>query len=131
MTWAAADLTASWRNRRAALGSVAALVLGAFMVISWRQVPCWSSSITLWTHAAECTQDNILAHNGLGNAFLERGRPAEAAVEFREATRIDPTIPEIHNNLGVALAHSGHFDEGARRIPRSDPHRFRLPRRAQ
>ena len=45
--------------------------------------------------------------------LLERGNSAQAAVQAREAVRLNPADAEAHNLLGVALASQGQFAEAA------------------
>jgi tetratricopeptide (TPR) repeat protein len=52
-----------------------------------------------------------VAYDNLGNALQDLGKPAEAAVEYREAIRLQPDFPEAHNNLGVALQALGKLSE--------------------
>ena len=40
-----------------------------------------------------------------------QGKPAEAIHQYREAVRIDPSLAEAYNNLGVALMQIGKRDE--------------------
>jgi predicted O-linked N-acetylglucosamine transferase (SPINDLY family) len=54
------------------------------------------------------------ALNERGGALLSRGRAAEAAACFLKAAAIDPAIPELHFNLGLALRNQGDA-EGAER----------------
>ncbi|MBS1244996.1 MAG: Tetratricopeptide repeat, partial [Deltaproteobacteria bacterium] len=43
------------------------------------------------------------AHNSLGVALFRMSRTAEAAKEFREATRVFPSYVRAHFNLGLCL----------------------------
>jgi tetratricopeptide (TPR) repeat protein len=110
-TWAAADWTAQWRHRRAALGSVAAAILAVLAIVSFHQTSYWRNSITLWTHTLACTEDNAFAHNTLGNALLKEGRTEEAMAHYREAFRIDPAYAQAHYSLGIALLQQGRTEE--------------------
>ncbi|HEX4825865.1 MAG TPA: tetratricopeptide repeat protein [Candidatus Polarisedimenticolaceae bacterium] len=48
-------------------------------------------------------QDPATIHTNLGNALLLSGRPAEAAMEYRESLRLVPGDRETEANLKVAL----------------------------
>jgi protein O-mannosyl-transferase len=52
-----------------------------------------------------------VAHYGLGNTLLRKGRTSEAIDQFTEALRIDPHYAEAHNNLGYALLVTGRASE--------------------
>ncbi|MFN7987134.1 MAG: tetratricopeptide repeat protein [Thermoanaerobaculia bacterium] len=47
---------------------------------------------------------DFLAHNGLGVALMQAGRPAEAIAEFRECVRLRPDYEHGQANLERALA---------------------------
>ena len=61
----------------------------------------------LWSFAVERNPRAWLARNNLGKALLEERRAGEAAVQFREAARLEPDSPEAHANLGNCLAAEG------------------------
>ena len=75
--------------------------------------------------------NSVSAKQGMSTAsrilaarLLERGNPAAAAVQAREAVRFDPGSAEAHNLLGVALASQGVYAEAAqefRQTLRLDP----------
>jgi tetratricopeptide (TPR) repeat protein len=61
---------------------------------------------------------NVAANQGLATAarlraarLLERGNVTQAAVDAREALRLNPGDAEAHNIMGVALAAQGQLDE--------------------
>lgn len=43
------------------------------------------------------------AHNNLGRALQEMGRPEEAAAHYRHAPHVRRDFPEAHNTLGMAV----------------------------
>src|SRR5262245_9610779 len=47
------------------------------------------------------------AHVNLGNAFLQVGKIQDAVVEYEAALKIEPFLPEPHNNIGTILIRSG------------------------
>jgi tetratricopeptide (TPR) repeat protein len=51
------------------------------------------------------------AHNGLGNALKDKGRPDDAIAAYREAIRLEPDFAIAHNNLGNALIDKGRLDD--------------------
>ena len=111
LTWAAADLCAGWRHRRALLGVGAAAMLAALMVSARTQAAYWRNTETLWTHTLACTTGNAVAHNNLGEALLKMGRADEATVQFQAALQIRPNSAQAHNNLGSILAQKNEADE--------------------
>jgi tetratricopeptide (TPR) repeat protein len=58
--------------------------------------------------------DYAEAHNNLGLALTQAGRPGEAMPHLAAAARLKPGMAEPHNNLGIALARSGRPEEALR-----------------
>jgi tetratricopeptide (TPR) repeat protein len=95
-----------------ALGCVAGAILLGLLAAAWRQTRYWRDDLTLWSHTLDCTRDNFIAHNQLGNALVDQGQTEQGIAEFREALRIDPNFEQAHYNLGNALRARGEADAG-------------------
>lgn len=106
-TWTVAEWSEKWPWRRMAAGTVAFVILCTLLLAAYRQATYWRDNETLWTHALECTRDNSVAHNDLGNALLHDQRTDEAIAQYLDALRIDPALAEAHYNLGNALDRQG------------------------
>ena len=111
IAWGVPDLVARWSHRKIWLATLTTLLLSILMVVTWKQVRYWKSSITLYEHALEETSKNWLAHNNLGIALENQGRVDEAIDHYFEALRIKPGYTDAHNNLGVALEKQGFTNE--------------------
>lgn len=85
----AGSLAAGRAWRRAAAGLLAALVLVALTVTTWRQVGYWRNDLHLLIHALDVTEKNWFAHSNLGGAYIKRGRRDLAVFHFREAIRLN------------------------------------------
>ncbi len=110
-TWMVGDWSAAWKNRRALSGGLTAIVIGALLVLGYRQTSYWKDSQTLWTHALACNPDNFIARNGLGAALGQKGRFEESIAQYRKAVEIKPDFANARCNLGVALAQKGETEE--------------------
>lgn len=110
-TWAAAEWSAGWKNRRAIRGGLMAAVLGALLVLGYLQTSYWKDSQTLWTHALACNSGNFLARDNLGVALAESGHIEEAIAQYRKALEIKPDFASARSDLGVALARKGETEE--------------------
>jgi tetratricopeptide (TPR) repeat protein len=119
LTWAAADLCASWRHRRMALGGCSAILLMALIFCARAQTAYWQNSESLWTHTLACTSDNAVAHYSLGDALLQKGKRDEAIAHFQKALQIKPNYPEALNDLGGALLQKGRVDEAIAHFQRA------------
>jgi tetratricopeptide (TPR) repeat protein len=111
LTWAAADLSAGWRHRRLMLCGFSTVVLVALVFCARKQTSYWQNSGSLWTHALDCTHDNTVAHNNLGDILAQKGKVDEAIGHFREAIRLKPDYAEAHYNLGNVLFKKDQTDE--------------------
>jgi tetratricopeptide (TPR) repeat protein len=110
-TWAVGDWSAGWKHRRAALGGLMAVVIGALMVCAWIQTGYWKSSETLWTHTLACTTDNYLAYNNLAEALVQKGKVDEAITQYQKALQIKPDYADAHYNLAITFRRIGRADE--------------------
>jgi Flp pilus assembly protein TadD len=51
------------------------------------------------------------AHNNLGNALYEQGKPEAAEASYRRALALQPNLAGAHNNLGTLLYERDELDE--------------------
>lgn len=61
------------------------------------------AGIAALARAVELEPDDVPNRMRLGTELLARGAPDGAEEQFREILRLDPFIPSVWNNLGVAL----------------------------
>jgi Flp pilus assembly protein TadD len=92
------------------LAAVFALILGACLILTEKQLRFWRDSETLFAHTLAVTKNNDIAHVNLGVAFEQEGKSDEALAEYREAAKLAPTRYQIHNNLGNLLDTLGQPD---------------------
>jgi protein O-mannosyl-transferase len=64
-------------------------------------------AIACFERAIALRADYFEAHNNLGLALSQTGRPHEALPHLEVAIRLKPRSPEAHNNLGIALVGAG------------------------
>jgi protein O-mannosyl-transferase len=110
-TWAVGDWSMGWKQQRAVLGGLMAVVIGALMVCAGKQTAYWQNSETLWIHTLACTTGNYVAHNNLGTAVGQKGRMDEAITDYKKALQIKPDYADAHYNLAVVLRQEGRVDE--------------------
>ena len=105
------------RKRSFVLGSgVIAVVIFGLGFLTWRQAQVWHDPESVWNYVLSTTGESLFARNNLGNAFVARGRFAEAIDQFQRALQIDPNDADATYNLGNALAQQGSFEEAAKQL---------------
>jgi len=111
VTWAMAEWSARWKQRRLILGALMVITIGTLTACACNQTSYWRDSETLWNRALTCTSNNTIAHNNLGLVFFKRGNPEDAIAQFRMALDTRPGYLEARNNLGIALFQNHDMDE--------------------
>ena len=109
--WGAYELTRGWRHHVIALPVAGSVAIVLCMVLTRQQLGYWKDSEALFRHALEVTEDNYIAHNGLGVALYKKGQVDEAIGHYREAVRLEPNDSLARDNLGLALVTNGQIDE--------------------
>lgn len=99
LSWGLGELAA----RRPALAPASGVLLLACFACTWRQVGIWRDNVTLWEHALAVTDDNYMAHQLLGRALIQEGKPHEATEHFRQAVHIKPDDYIGRVNFGLYL----------------------------
>lgn len=67
----------------------------------------WDAAIEHLSQVIRNEPDNADAHNALGFAYAQRGRPNDAMKHLREALRLSPGHRSAHENLGTAYLRAG------------------------
>jgi len=115
IAWGCADIFIVQRPSRTFFLLLASLVV-ILAARTWVQAAYWKNSLTLFEHAIELDENNIIAHNNIGRALIEKGQVAEAVEHYRLALRYHPKYVSAHKNLGAALALQGQTDEAILRL---------------
>lgn len=124
VAWAGRELARRLAALRPALAALAAAALVGLAWGSLGQIAHWRDGYTLFSRALAATTGNYLAHQMLGDIQRERGAPAAAEGQYREALRLAPLSSGLHNRLGLALTSQGRLEEAAaeyREAARIDP----------
>jgi tetratricopeptide (TPR) repeat protein len=111
IAWGLPELLSKWPRRKPALGLSMVIVLTALGIGARQQTSYWRNSLTLFSHAIEVTQNNYVAYNGLGVAYIQLGRWQEAIEVLGQAIRIEPDYAVAHTNLGVSYKGLGRYQD--------------------
>jgi Flp pilus assembly protein TadD len=79
--------------------------------LSWQRTSVWKDDLSLWADTARKTPASPLAWNGLGMAYVGRGRDDDAARAFVQALVIDPNYELALNNIGALYNSTGKIAE--------------------
>jgi hypothetical protein len=110
VAWGGQHLVRKWPGWQGLSVLLAAIIITALSVATWRQLGYWRDNISLYRHTLRVTTDNDLIHYNLGMTLARDGYLDAAIREYREAIRIQPRHFGAHNNLGIALAGKGELD---------------------
>jgi protein O-mannosyl-transferase len=106
VVWGATDLAATLRLPKPVPAAVAAAVVVALGAAAFVQTGYWRTSETLYRHAIAVTPRNHIAHDSLGNVFLNDrtvNRIDEAIDEFTAAIADNDKYVLAYSNLSHAL----------------------------
>ncbi|MGA2788802.1 MAG: tetratricopeptide repeat protein, partial [Verrucomicrobiota bacterium] len=111
VVWGGYELTRSWRHQAMALAVAGGAAIIVCLGLTRQQIGYWTDDETLFRHAFAVTEDNFIALDNLGSAFLDKGQVDEAISQFQEGIRLEPDYAILHYNLGNALVKKDQTDE--------------------
>lgn len=79
--------------------------------LSWRHESTYANSETIWVDTLQKNPKSLIAHNNLGNIFLERKEYQRALPHYQAAVAGDPDFPEANYNLALTLVRLGRVDD--------------------
>ena len=92
--------------------AVAVLIVVSFTLLTYQQNGIYRDDISLYKAALAKNPSCSIAHNNLGFALYNLGRPLEAIEYYGQALALDPKYAQAKNNLGVALVRIGRLQDG-------------------
>ena len=110
LTWGIADISARWQHRKILLLLFSVTALVSISICTWFQAGYWQNSVTIFTHTLNITNNNSIAHYGLGMAYDQQGKLDEAVSHYNKALKIDPCYAQAHHNLGTVLIRQGNTE---------------------
>lgn len=93
---------------------VSSLILAALAFTTFRQIGYWSTTVDLWTHALQVTENNSMAENALATELFTLGRYQEGIAHLRNYTRLEPLDPNAHARVGADYQDHGQLPEAIR-----------------
>ncbi len=104
IAWGITDVTGRLKYQKEILVFFAISIIATSTAITWRQIGIWKNSLTVFEHALNATDNNWMALNNLGKAYLDAGRIDDALWCFSESVKAKPDYVVSLINLGAMLA---------------------------
>jgi tetratricopeptide (TPR) repeat protein len=111
VVWGIADAAERIALPKRSLYLLSGGVLVILASVTQLQISYWHSSITLFRHALDVTQNNSIAEINLGQAYLEQGRIDLAEPLLRSGVRRSPEYNNAHYNLALIFESEQRYDE--------------------
>ena len=92
-------------------GSVAAVMVIAWVVVSVIQLPCWASGEVFFTSILARNPTSWKSRHNYACTLDAQGKLPEALKEFNEAIRLRPSNAEAYNDAALTLLKSGRRQE--------------------
>jgi tetratricopeptide (TPR) repeat protein len=110
----------AWKDRpgravAVGLTGVAALVITALALLTWKQVGVWRDSDRLWSHALALAPSSMVFSH-LADVRRQQGRWAEANELYQRAVQLRPDGSHILVHWGTALVQQGRLGEAIERF---------------
>jgi tetratricopeptide (TPR) repeat protein len=117
LTWTLGDAW-SWRSARIRVAGavVAATLLLALGVLTWRQTSVWQDDRSFWAYTARTNRYSFIAHQALGAILQGEGRTHDAIAEYGRAAHLRPELAKVHVQFASLLARTGRFGAAAAQL---------------
>jgi tetratricopeptide (TPR) repeat protein len=96
-----------WGNSEKIVVSVLAVVVLVLSGTTYARNQVWKTEISIWEDVVKKSPGQGVAHNHLGNAYMEKGMFNEAVEQFSINVKLQPGNPDSNYNLGFAYQNAG------------------------
>ena len=103
VAWSLDELRSAGRRHSQAVTAAAALAVAVLGLVAYRQTGFWKDDLALFGHDLAVTGDNSVAHDNIGAALVDQGKPKEAVEQYRLALKGNPDDAEALYNMGVVM----------------------------
>lgn len=113
------NLSGKFAQYRGVIVSVALLVVGSLVMLTWRQAATYVDIETLWRTTLARNPECWMAHTNLGFVLIQKGKIDDGIAHYRSALQMQPDSWDAEYNLGTALVRKGDVDEAIRHCERA------------
>ncbi len=113
--------------RHFVLPAISIALVAVLFINTFAYTSLWKDTMTLFTHTADVTRENDVAHFNLGNAYMEKGDHLEAEKHFKLAVKYNPYNTRARSNLGGILLANDDMEAARFHLERTleyDPHDY-------
>jgi len=96
-----------------------AVILSMYSAATIARSPDWQNNFVLWSKTVQTSPNSLVAHNGLGMAYLERGMFNDAAEQFGISIKLSPGHHKSYYNLGLVYHNKGDSEKALEYFNRS------------
>ena len=95
------------------------IIVGLYSTATMARNTDWQNNLVLWSKTVQSTPDSLIAHGGLGMAYLKRGMLDEAQQAFETAIQLYPNHAKSYFNLGLVFLQKGNLKKALENFNRS------------
>jgi tetratricopeptide (TPR) repeat protein len=95
------------------------VILGLYSAATLARNPDWRNNFVLWSKTVQSSPNSLVAHGGLGLAYLKRGMFNEARQEIETAINLYPNDARSYYNLGLVYHQKGNLEKAMENYNRS------------
>jgi tetratricopeptide (TPR) repeat protein len=95
------------------------VILGLYSAATLARNPDWRNNFVLWSKTVQSSPNSLVAHGGLGLAYLKRGMLNEARQKFESAIELYPNDAKSFHNLGLVYHQKGNSEKAMENYNRS------------
>ncbi len=111
LVWGAAAAAQTLRISEKTIGAATGVLIATLACLTALQTSYWRNSLAVWTHAAECTSQNYVAHNNIAGIYLDLGIIDNVVEHCEQSLKFNSDNTKAHFNLGLYYSRTHKYAE--------------------